>query len=199
MSSQSVDLDEALDSAVGGGDAAERRPDEPIQGGRRLGDDPFLQDEGFFWWLPRTFSLLVVAVGLMLLGAHFFGAESVAVSSSQGEPAQNTAAAQAPSPAASPASPTASPGSASALGSASTSRFSGGSLPPSPLSRVAPVRGQPNSLAASRSYNARRRALLQEGEDLLRVLPAEGTGDLERERDRRALREFIQRMDTPAR
>ncbi len=149
--------------------------DEPIRGGRRLGDDPFLTDEGFFWWLPRTFSLLVVAVALMLLGAHFFGGED------PGEPQRSSASVvPAPSPAASPAA-------------ASQSQ-----QPAAPL-RQPGIAEPSNRLDRGRTYNARRRLVLQEAELLMATLPAEGRGSPEEDRDRRVLRDFVRRMDTPAR
>lgn len=37
--------------------------------GRRPGDDPFLPEEGFFWWLPRALLMLFVLVALGLLTA----------------------------------------------------------------------------------------------------------------------------------
>jgi len=149
--------------------------DEPIRGGRRLGDDPFLTDEGFFWWLPRTFSLLVVAVALMLLGAHFFGGEE------PGEPQQSSTSVI-PAPSSTASQPTA----------------------PQSQQPVAPLR-QPgiaepsNRLDRGRTYNARRRVLLQEAELMMATLPAEGRGSPEEDRDRRVLRDFVRRMDTPAR
>ncbi len=33
----------------------------------RSGDDPFLPEEGFFWWLPRAAAILLVLVALILL------------------------------------------------------------------------------------------------------------------------------------
>jgi len=152
-------------------------PSEPIVGGRRLGDDPFLADEGLFWWLPRTISLLVVAVALMLLGAHFFGSDgedssAEALVASIQEPAVPPPIT--PPPAAAPARHQQVPPMEPALSSA-----------------IVRERG--------RSYNARRRILLQESEALLRQLPDDGTATPESDRDRRALRDFVQRMDTPAR
>jgi hypothetical protein len=187
MSSDSTETEES-GAAASGSEAPEARSERPLAGGRRLGDDPFLPDEGLFWWLPRTFSLLVVAVALMLLGGHFFGGEEVAPTSANEQPSHSPPAPQATPVAVVPAAPlSVSPIPAQGI---------------SPLHarpRVSPAHPQSGSLDASRSYNARRRAFLQEGEALLRALPPEGTGDLESARDRRALREFIQRMDTPAR
>ena len=41
-------------------------PDEELRG-RRPGDDPFLPEEGFFWWLPRALSMAVILLALILL------------------------------------------------------------------------------------------------------------------------------------
>ncbi len=191
MSSESVDTVTGAEQSQGREAPSEGRGDTPIAGGRRLGDDPFLPDEGLFWWLPRSFSLLVVAVALMMLGAHFFGGDELAPATPQ-----EVAATSAPVVPAVPAPSEA----------VVTSPTRSGTPAPAhafptvqPRSALPPVQRQRGSLDASRSYNARRRAFLQEGEDLLRALPPEGTGDLDSERDRRAIREFIQRMDTPAR
>ena len=150
---------------------------EPIEGGRRLGDDPFLADEGLFWWLPRTFSLLVVAVALMLLGAHFFGGDDAgSVDKVSAEPAQKAAV-----------QPTVAPPPV-----VETVRYQQVPAMEAPLTSAI-------VLERGRSYNARRRILLQEAEALLRQLPDDNTATPESDRDRRALRDFVQRMDTPAR
>jgi len=149
---------------------------EPIEGGRRLGDDPFLADEGLFWWLPRTFSLLVVAVALMLLGAHFFG--------NGDESGDNAPAASAEKTEVQPTVAT-----PPVLETVRYQQIP--AMEPPLTSAVVLERG--------RSYNARRRFLLQEAEALLRQLPDDSTATPESDRDRRALRDFVQRMDTPAR
>jgi hypothetical protein len=41
-------------------------PDDELRG-RRPGDDPFLPEEGFFWWLPRALMMGGVALALFLL------------------------------------------------------------------------------------------------------------------------------------
>ena|GEM_PF-4282072 len=185
---------ETEESAEAGraGELSGARSDAPLAGGRRLGDDPFLPDEGFFWWLPRSFSLLVVAIAFMLLGGHFFGGEEEAATSSNEKSSQT---AQVPPAAPAVVAPSAMP----SLPAVPAHMPVQGISPLHTRPGLSPAHPQPASLDASRSYNARRRAFLQEGEALLRVLPPEGTGDLESARDRRAIREFIQRMDTPAR
>jgi hypothetical protein len=152
---------------------------EPIRGGRRLGDDPFLADEGLFWWLPRTFSLLVVAVALMLLGAHLFGGNG------DDEPLPASAEADPQPEVAPPPSPPA------VLAAAEALRI---------VPAVAPrAVGAVAQRERARSYNARRRALLQEAEALLDTLMDGAGATPESDRDRRALRDFVERMDTPAR
>ena len=42
---------------------------EETASGRRPGDDPFLPEEGFFWWLPRALAMALVLVALGLLAA----------------------------------------------------------------------------------------------------------------------------------
>ncbi len=41
-------------------------PDDELRG-HRPGDDPFLPEEGFFWWLPRALAMGGVAIALLLL------------------------------------------------------------------------------------------------------------------------------------
>lgn len=41
-------------------------PDDELRG-RRPGDDPFLPEEGFFWWLPRTVAMVLIAAALILV------------------------------------------------------------------------------------------------------------------------------------
>jgi len=164
-------------------------PDEPIRGGRRLGDDPFLADEGLFWWLPRTFSLLVVAVALMLLGAHLFGGGD----DDEAPPPATAEAAPKAEVVAPPSAPTApsTPAAPSAVAPTETQRTAPGVTPRAPGPVAQRERG--------RSYNARRRALLQEAEALLGTLTDGAGATPESDRDRRALRDFVERMDTPAR
>ncbi len=174
---------------LGPGQLTGGEPVPPIAGGRRLGDDPFLPDEGLFWWLPRSFSLLVVAVALMMLGAHFFGSADGDSSTPGQQLEQSKPAVVVPTAAVSPPPAQLAP----VVAPPSQPPVLAGQLQPVAASSVT------STLDASRSYNARRRAFLQQGEALLSALPPEGTGPPSSERDRRAIRELIQRMDTPAR
>ncbi len=42
-------------------------PDEDAQPRRRAGDDPFLPEEGYFWWLPRVAAIALVTICVVLL------------------------------------------------------------------------------------------------------------------------------------
>jgi len=47
--------------------ASDEAATDPTEGTRRPGDDPFLPEEGFFWWLPRAAAIVLVGVSLILL------------------------------------------------------------------------------------------------------------------------------------
>lgn len=42
-------------------------PDETEHPRRKSGDDPFLPEEGYFWWLPRAMAIALVSVCVVLL------------------------------------------------------------------------------------------------------------------------------------
>ena len=62
-------------------------PDDELRG-RRPGDDPFLPEEGFFWWLPRAVSMAAILLALILLaGATIHHGKYRLVSTEEGNTA----------------------------------------------------------------------------------------------------------------
>lgn len=68
--------DDAAAGAVGAAPAASAEAPRPVRPsdpdahprGHRPGDDPFLPEEGFYWWLPRAVTLILVLLALFLAG-----------------------------------------------------------------------------------------------------------------------------------